>query len=232
MADDIDLVIFDCDGVLVDSERLAVNIDQKVLAEFGWHLTVDEIVHRFVGRTAEHFRSQIEAYVGYVLPDDWEQPYQGWYDDAFERLLQPVEGIEQALDVVTSIRCVASSGSHAKIRTNLERTGLRSRFGDAIFSADDVRSGKPAPDLFLHAAAAMGVEPQRCVVIEDSRFGVAAARAAGMRSFGYSGGLTPPEWLEGPGTVVFDNMKDLPGLLRLAGRPHSAIEMGAVGGLP
>lgn len=215
--DDIDLVIFDCDGVLVDSETLSVGIDQRVLAELGWPLSVEEIVHRFMGRTGAHFRAEVESHLGRPLPDGWEEPYQQWYTDAYDRDLTAVQGIEEALDAIDTPICVASSGSHAKIRANLGRTGLLDRFAGAIFSAEDVREGKPAPDLFLHAAARMGAVPSRCVVIEDSRFGVAAARAAGMRAFGYSGGLTPPEWLEGDGTTVFDDMTQLPRLLGIPG---------------
>ncbi len=213
MADDIDLVMFDCDGVLVDSEVLSVEVDRRVLADFGWQLPIPEIVHRFVGRSAQHFRCELEAHLGHALPDDWEEPYQQWYLDAFEQHLMPVPGIERALDALPVAACVASSGSHAKIRRNLARTRLLDRFSEVIFSADDVREGKPAPDLFLHAAASMNAVPERCVVVEDSRFGIAAARAAGMRSFGYAGGLTPAEWLRGPGTTVFNDMAQLPSLL-------------------
>lgn len=212
----IGLVIFDCDGVLVDSEKLAVEIDRRVLAEFGWSLTPEQIVHRFVGRSAAHFREELEAHLGHRLPDDWEEPYQSWYRDAFDCELQTVTGVEAAIDALAAPICIASNGSHAIIRRNLSRTGLLSRFEGRIFSADDVRNGKPAPDLFLHAAASMGVPVRNCVVIEDSRFGVAAARAAGMRAFGYAGGLTPADWLAGEGAVVFDDMANLPGLL-LAG---------------
>jgi HAD superfamily hydrolase (TIGR01509 family) len=213
MASDIDLVIFDCDGVLVDSEKLSVEVDRRVLAELGWSLTVPEIVRRFVGRSAAHFRAEVEAQLGIRLADDWEAPYQQWYVDAFERDLQAVNGVEYALDQLTVPACVASSGPHEKIRRTLGLTGLLPRFAGAIYSVDDVTNGKPAPDLFLHAAARQGVEPSRCVVIEDSRFGVAAARAAGMRAFGYAGGLTPAEWLEGADTTVFTDMTELPALL-------------------
>jgi HAD superfamily hydrolase (TIGR01509 family) len=109
--------------------------------------------------------------------------------------------------------CVASSGSHEKMGRTLGKTGLRRYFEGRIYSASEVANGKPAPDLFLHAAARMGVEPRHCVVVEDSRFGVQAARAAGMRSLGYAGGITPAQWLEGPGTVVFSDMRKLPGLI-------------------
>lgn len=209
----IELVIFDCDGVLVDSERLSIEVDRRVLADLGWSLSRDEILRRFVGRSAAHFRSEVELHLGRRLPDDWETPYQPWYLDAFARELAAVAGVEAALDEIATATCVASSGTHQKIRRTLGQTGLLPRFEGRIFSADDVEHGKPAPDLFLHAAERSGARPERCVVVEDSRFGVLAARAAGMRVFGYAGGLTPADWLEREGAVVFTDMHDLPELL-------------------
>lgn len=208
----IDLVIFDCDGVLVDSERLSIEVDRRVLADLGWELSSDEIVHRFVGRSAAYFRSEIESYLGSPLPEDWEATYQPWYVAAFAELIA-VDGVERALDEIVTATCVASSGTHAKIRRTLGMTGLLPRFEGRIFSVDDVVVGKPAPDLFLHAADRLGVHPEHCAVVEDSRFGVRAARAAGMRVYGYAGGLTPAEWLEQEGAVVFADMRDLPDLL-------------------
>lgn len=208
----IDLVIFDCDGVLVDSERLSIEVDRRVLADLGWELSSDEIVHRFVGRSAAYFRSEIESYLGSPLPDDWEATYQPWYVAAFAELIA-VDGVERALDEIVTATCVASSGTHAKIRRTLGMTGLLPRFQGRIFSVDDVVVGKPAPDLFLHAADRLGVHPEHCAVVEDSRFGVRAARAAGMRVYGCAGGLTPAEWLEQEGAVVFADMRDLPDLL-------------------
>jgi len=208
----IDLVIFDCDGVLVDSERLSIEVDRRVLADLGWELSSDEIVHRFVGRSAAYFRSEIESFLGSPLRDDWEATYQPWYVAAFAELIA-VDGVERALDEIVTATCVASSGTHAKIRRTLGMTGLLPRFQGRIFSVDDVVVGKPAPDLFLHAADRLGVHPDHCAVVEDSRFGVRAARAAGMRVYGYAGGLTPAEWLEQEGAVVFADMRDLPDLL-------------------
>lgn len=211
--DRVDLVIFDCDGVLVDSEKLSIEVDRRVLADLEWSLSRDEILHRFVGRSSAHFRAEIEAHLGRRLPDDWETPYQPWYLDMFARELTAVAGVETALDDITTTTCVASSGAHAKIRRTLGQTGLLPRFDGRIFSADDVANGKPAPDLFLHAAERLGVSPERCVVVEDSRFGVRAARAAGMRVLGYAGGLTPADWLEREGAIVFTDMRELPGLV-------------------
>jgi HAD superfamily hydrolase (TIGR01509 family) len=124
-----------------------------------------------------------------------------------------VPGVVEALDQIDLPTCVASSGSHDKIRFTLGLTGLYDRFAGRIFSVYDVALGKPAPDLFLYAARRMGVAPEACAVVEDSRYGVEAARAAAMQAFGFAGGLTPCAWLEAAGAVVFSDMRELPGLL-------------------
>jgi len=208
-----ELVIFDCDGVLVDSERLAVAVDVVVLERLGWPLTEAEIVDRFVGRPHAYMMSEVEAHLGTKLPDGWEAEYLPLYDAAFAAELVAVDGIADALDRITLPTCVASSSTHAGIRRSLELTGLRARFGERIYSAEDVTRGKPAPDVFLHAAAGMGVDPARCVVIEDSVHGVTAARAAGMQVLAYGGGVVPGDRLRGPDTTVFGHMRELPDLL-------------------
>jgi HAD superfamily hydrolase (TIGR01509 family) len=209
----ISLVIFDCDGVLVDTERIAVRIDVIVLAELGWPMTEAEVVERFMGRSDEEMTADIEAHLGRRLPASWEEPFRHLYRQAFEAELEPVAGVVGALDAIAIPTCVASSGTHEKIRFTLGLTGLYERFAGRIFSVSDVARGKPAPDLFLHAAARMGVPPAQCAVVEDSRYGVEAARAAGMRAFGYAGGLAPKGALAGPQTIVFEDMRELPDLL-------------------
>ena len=214
----VDLVILDCDGVLVDSEVLAVEVDRRVLAELGWDITTEEVVARFVGKSHASFTAEVAAHLGRELPDDWDAPYAHWYEEAFAAHLRPVDGIADALDRIPTPTCVASSGGFPKIRANLARTGLLPRFDGRISSATEVEHGKPAPDLFLLAAARMGADPARCVVVEDSPYGVQGARAAGMRALGYAGGLTPADRLRAAGATVFDDMRDLPRLLRqLAG---------------
>lgn len=208
-----ELVIFDCDGVLVDSERIAVRIDARVLAELGWILTEAEIIERFVGLSDAAMTKAVEAHLGRALPGDWQAAFESFYRDAFAAELTPVDGVVEALDAITVPTCVASSGTHEKMRYTLGLTGLYERFAGRIFSVSEVSRGKPAPDLFLHAAKRMGVAPHACAVVEDSRYGVEAARAAGMRAFGYAGGLTPAALLHGPDTVVFTDMRELPRLL-------------------
>ncbi len=209
----MELVIFDCDGVLVDSDRIAVQVEVLMFARLGWPLTEAEITERFAGMSDQDMTAAIEAHLGRVLPPDWDEEFGPLYRKAYEVQLAPVDGVVDALDEIAVPTCVASSGSHEKMRFTLGLTGLYDRFAGRIFSASEVARGKPAPDLFLHAARRMGVPPAACAVVEDSAYGVQAARAAGMRAFAYAGGLTPAHRLAGPGTVVFDDMHKLPGLL-------------------
>ena len=145
------------------------------------------------------------------LPPDWERSFDERYVAA-EAELAPVDGIVEALDRIELPTCVASSGTHEKMRRTLAATGLYERFDGRIFSATEVEHGKPAPDLFLHAARQMGVEPGACAVVEDSPFGVAAAHAAGMTVFAYAGGVMPPDRLQ-EADAVFEDMRELPTLL-------------------
>ncbi|MEW2416543.1 HAD family hydrolase [Streptomyces sp. NPDC046866] len=209
----IELVIFDCDGVLVDSERIAARVQVALGAELGWPLTEDEVVDRFIGRSHAAIREQIAARLGEDTAAVWAERFEELHREAVDAGLAPVEGLPEALDGLGLPTCVASSGSHDKMRHTLGRTGLHARFAGRIFSATEVPRGKPAPDLFLYAARQMGVDPAACAVVEDSRPGVEAARAAGMRAFGYAGGLTPAERLAGRDTVVFHDMRDLPALV-------------------
>jgi HAD superfamily hydrolase (TIGR01509 family) len=208
------LVIFDCDGVLVDSEPISVRIDVDMLAEVGVTMSEAEVIERFVGRSPEVILAETEARLGRRVPDGWFERGEARLRRAFAAELQPVDGIKEALRAIDMPVCVASSSSHENLRLKLEVTGLYERFAGRIFSASEVANGKPAPDLFLHAAERMGVAPDACVVVEDSRYGVQAARAAGMDALGYAGGLTPAHALEGPRTVVFDDMRELPRLLQ------------------
>ncbi len=214
----IELVIFDCDGTLVDSERICVKVDAHITADLGCPFTEAEIIERFVGSSDEVYTAAVEERLGRRLEKGWQKKYSHLYRAAFDAELTAVDGVAEVLRGLTTPACVASNGDHPGIRRNLEITELSAHFEDRVFSASDVPRGKPAPDLFLHAARTLGVEPGRCVVIEDSAYGVQAARAAGMRAFGYCGGLTAASRLEGPATVVFDDMRELPALLAAAAR--------------
>jgi len=211
MAGRVALVIFDCDGVLIDSERLAVRTEAEILAGLGWPLTESEITERFVGRSQRYMHGEVERHIG--RPLDWETEFTPRYRVVFERELVPVDGVVDALDRIIVPTCVASSGSHEQMAFTLGLTGLHGRFVGRIFSVDDVPRGKPAPDVFFHAARAMGVEPRRCAVVEDSVSGVTAGLAAGMEVFAFAGSVTPASSLQLEGVVVFDEMRSLPDLL-------------------
>ncbi|MFG3191059.1 HAD family hydrolase [Streptomyces omiyaensis] len=187
----VELVIFDCDGVLVDTEHLAVRLQIALGAELGRPLTADEVVERFIGRSKEAILGQLTERLGARTAGLWWSPLVRRHREAVDLGLDRVDGLPEALAALTAPVCVASSGSHGKMRRTLGRTGLYPRFRGRTFSASEVSRGKPAPDLFLRAARRMGVGPAACAVVEDSAPGVAAARAAGMRAFGYAGGPPP-----------------------------------------
>jgi HAD superfamily hydrolase (TIGR01509 family) len=208
----VELVIFDCDGVLVDSEPIAVRIDLVILSQFGLQLSETEVIDRFVGRSPDAMQQAIEEHVGHEVQGFVER-FAPLYDDAYRSELSAVRGVKEALDRIDLPVCVASSSRPDNLRMKLELVDLTARFDGNVFSASEVANGKPAPDLFLYAARRMGVDPSRCVVVEDSRHGVEAARAAGMRVLAYAGGLTAGQTLAGPETVVFDDMRVLPDLI-------------------
>jgi HAD superfamily hydrolase (TIGR01509 family) len=203
-------VIFDCDGVLVDSEQISNRALAGLLTEIGLPMTPEESVEAFMGRSWKTVLAWAEER-GAPLPEGFRRRYLDAMFAAFEEELQPVPGIVAALDAITLPNCVASSASVEKMRFTLGHTALWDRFAGRIFSATEVEHGKPAPDLFLYAAARMGWEPADCAVVEDSPAGVEAALAAGMAVFGYAG-TTPAERLEG--ARVFTDMAELPALLQ------------------
>ena len=205
-----DLVIFDNDGVLVDSERLANTILGELLTGYGSPTTTDEAVERHLGTSLRRVRAVVEA-EGVAVPADFEDSYHRRLFAAFNQSLVAVPGVAEVLSTLDVPVCVASSGSHERIRRSLTLAGLARHFKGRIFSADDVERGKPAPDLFLHAAAALGARPSRCAVIEDSPLGVEAAGAAGMTVFAYAA-VTPASRLSAA-SVVFSSMGELPRLL-------------------
>lgn len=212
------LAIFDCDGILVDSELLSNRLLSEALAAEGFDVSPDACRERFTGIALREAIAEIEAETGRRLPEGFEERTRAHDIEVFSRELRPVAGIAQALARIDLPKCVASSGAPEKIRHSLVVTGLLDFFDPHLYSAHQVARGKPAPDLFLFAAEQMGAAPSASVVIEDSEAGIAAARAAGMRVLGFAGashaGPGYAERLAKAGAdVVFDDMAELPDLL-------------------
>ncbi|GAA0451843.1 HAD family hydrolase [Streptomyces sp. NPDC046215] len=210
-----DLVIFDNDGVLVDSEPIANRILATYLSELGHPTSFDDSLRDYMGAAVHHVHDVVLERTGQQLPVDFDDTLHARTFAAFEQELQPIKGALEVLELLVAegvSYCVASSGTHERIRVAHRRTGLDEWFEDEwIFSSADVGRGKPAPDLFLHAARSMGVEPSRCVVIEDSPRGVEAAKAAGMDVYALTS-MTPGDKLAGA-TGLFGDMGELPRLL-------------------
>ncbi|MER7949262.1 HAD family hydrolase [Streptomyces sp. NPDC096079] len=195
-----DLVIFDNDGVLVDSEPISNTLLAGYLTELGHPTTYEESVRDFMGSAMHRIHELVEERSGKRLPGDFDEVFHARVFAAFQAELEAVAGAAEVLKGLAAAGvpyCVASSGSHERIRVGHRKTGLDVHFGDGVvFSAEDVGRGKPAPDLFLYAAERMGVAPERCVVVEDSGLGVRAALAAGMDVYGYTA-MTPEAKLSG-----------------------------------
>jgi len=213
------LVIFDCDGVLVDSEPLANASFSRALKAHGLDWSAEETMRRLMGLSLKSALEICEAEIGGKLPADFLEKMQAvTYQSFRDAPLLPVAGVKEAvlaLQAAGLATCVASSGSPEKMRFTLGLTGLWDLFDGRIFSSSQVPRGKPFPDLFLHAAIAMDVQPFDCVVVEDSVPGTQAARAAGMRALAYAGApYANRAALAAAGAELFDDMKVLPGLVQ------------------
>jgi HAD superfamily hydrolase (TIGR01509 family) len=205
---------FDSDGVLVDSEPIANRVLAEYLTELGRPTTYEDSIRDYMGSTVHRIHELILECTGRPLPEDFDEVFHTRLFAAFRRELRPVDGVAAVLDMLSASGvpyCVGSSGSHERIRVALHRTGLYGRFGeDVIFNSQDVGRGKPAPDLFLHAAT-LGTPPERCAVVEDSPLGVQVALAAGMDVDRFTA-MTPAARL-GSATALFGDMAEMPGLL-------------------
>ncbi|MFG3291430.1 HAD family hydrolase [Streptomyces sp. NPDC048179] len=210
-----DLVIFDNDGVLVDSEPISNRLLAAYLTELGHPTSYEDSIRDYMGSAMHRVHELVQERTGQRLPDDFDDVFHGRVFAAFERELKPVAGAAEVLERLAADGvpyCVASSGSHERIRVGHRTTGLDRWFDESrVFSSQDVGRGKPAPDLFLYAAERMGVAPGRCAVVEDSPLGVRAAVAAGMDVYGFTA-MTPAERLQGA-TQLFDGLGQLLDLL-------------------
>jgi HAD superfamily hydrolase (TIGR01509 family) len=218
-------VLFDCDGVLVDSEQITNTVIREMLAELGWQLTLAECTRRFVGKTLADEAQLIEAHTGVAITEAWLAEFRGRRNRVLAQELQPVRHAADAVRAAHAahggrIAC-ASGADRGKIELQLAKVGLLAYFEGRIFSGQELPRSKPAPDVYLAAAAALGVDPRRCAVIEDSVSGALAGVAAGATVFGYSPGdlgHSTPDELRAAGVVdVFDDMARLPALLRGGG---------------
>jgi HAD superfamily hydrolase (TIGR01509 family) len=207
-----DLIIFDSDGVLVDSEPIINSVFVQMLAECGHSVDYDRTLREFSGATMADRLAATQQRLHWTPPQDFTASFDTRLAQALRRELRPVPGIRRVLDRLERPWCVASNGSHEDIKLRLRLAGVLERFQPPLFSAADVAHGKPAPDLFLHAAAAMGMAPDRCVVVEDSLRGVQAGVRAGMTVLGFAR-ITDPDILREAGAIVFDDVFSLPGLL-------------------
>jgi HAD superfamily hydrolase (TIGR01509 family) len=212
-ASSFELLILDCDGVVVDSEPITTRVLAEMLNSLGVSIDAEEVAQTFTGRTFAGTLELAAELVGAPLPEDFVPKYRYRTFAAMEADLKPVEGIEAALDQITIPYCIASNGPHSKMRKTLGITSLLPRFEGRLFSSDDVPRGKPFPDLFLLAARHFAVMASACLVIEDSASGVAAAVAAGMSVYGFSGNATDERLLAAGANRIFHQMSELPSLL-------------------
>jgi HAD superfamily hydrolase (TIGR01509 family) len=214
-----DLIIFDCDGVLVDSEVISCRAHAETLTHHGYPITPDEVLKRFLGVSDREARMTVEAELGRDLPADFEAQMKQAALRRYAEELGAIPHVGEAIAAIALAKCVASSGTPEKIHHGLRCAGLYDRLAPHIFSATQVTRGKPAPDLFLFAAEQMKIAPSRCLVIEDSVPGVTGGHAAGMTVFGFHGGshcsAGHAELLRAAGAAItFDDMRQLPDLVR------------------
>ncbi len=207
------LIIFDCDGVLVNSEPIASRIFHELITKIGLNISLEETVRRFEGLSDQDSIRIVEEKLGRPVPSSFMENHDERLFEAFSRELDPIQNISVALERISIPTCVASSGPFEKIRLSLGVTQLLPKFEGRIFSATEVSRGKPFPDLFLHAADKMGVYPKNSIVVEDSVYGVQAGVAAGMAVLGYAE-RTDPEILKNAGATVFYDMLELPELIK------------------
>lgn len=211
-----DLIIFDCDGVLVDSERITCTVLATMLNELGLPATMETAYEEFVGNSLTRCIDIIEAKLGTPIPENFVADFKRRTGEALSESLSAVDGIKEALAAIDLPTCVASSGDHDKMKITLGVTGLYSHFEGRIFSVTEVARSKPHPDVYLYAASKMQTAPERCIVVEDTAIGVTAAVAAGMTVLGYAK-LSDPQQLADAGAIPFDDMHQLPARIQAIG---------------
>lgn len=223
----VGLVIFDCDGVLVDSEVLAAGVLGQKMAEIGLPITPEIFRHDFLGRSFASAARRCEERFGRPLPPDFEKSYRQTLFETLARDLKPMDGVYAVLDSLTVPYCLATGSHKDRLAVSLKAAGLASRFEGRCFTTSDVAHGKPAPDVFLHAAERMGFAPQDCLVLEDSEMGVRAGLAAGMTVWHFAGGAHMRAGYGLPGDVTphgrVTSMAELGVTLRARGLCRAAV---------
>lgn len=222
----IDLVIFDCDGVLIDSEVIANQVEVDALKQLGLDIEMEEYLDLALGRTNDEVEQQLACVYGIELPEDYWHNVEQRQTEQFQTKLGPIPGIHRALDQLTLPYCVASSSGIRRLELTLSAAGLLDRVKQRLFGRECVVRGKPEPDIFLYAAAQMGIDPSKCLVIEDSLHGVHAGNAAGMRVWGFCGGKHYSPGRRGLLETchvgcVFDDMESLPERIARVGQGHN-----------
>jgi HAD superfamily hydrolase (TIGR01509 family) len=207
-------IIFDCDGVLVDTEKIGNGILLEMAAEHGFEMNIEDAYRNFNGRNLKDCFRHIEEAIAKKLPEEFENEYRIKSFEAFKTQVKPMEGVVEFINKLEIPYCVASSGPVDKIRLNLEVAGLLDKFENRMFSSYQINSWKPDPELFLHAAKEMGFEVKDCIVVEDSCAGVMAGTKGGFKVYGFANGFNNED-LENEGAILFSSYKELGELLRL-----------------
>lgn len=211
---EIKCIIFDCDGVLVDTEKIGNGILLEMASAHGFKMELEEAYRSFNGRSLKDCFLHIEEAIAQKLPENFESDYRTKSFEAFKTQVKPMEGVISFIEELQIPYCVASSGPLDKMRLNLEVAGLIDKFENKMFSSYQINSWKPEPGIFLHAAKQMGFEVKDCVVIEDSKAGVIAARRGGFKVYGFANGFNNDD-LEKEGAILFESYEELKALLKV-----------------
>lgn len=209
----IEAVVFDFDGVIVDSEPIGLELDRLLLQRHGISLTHREVADLFLGRTEQHRLSELTRLLGAAPEPEADAESEGLYERMFD-VVETIVGVTAALDAIPLRKAIASNNGRLRIQRSLRRFGLGHHFEDRIAVRADVPRGKPAPDVYLRAAEILEVEPSHCVAVEDSRPGIEAASTAGLHVFGLANDYTSAADIRAAGAVAFERMSDLPGLIQ------------------
>ncbi|WP_343694505.1 HAD family hydrolase [Flavobacterium sp.] len=209
---EVKCIIFDCDGVLVDTEKIGNGILLEMAAEHGFEMEIEDAYRNFNGRNLKDCFRHIEEAIDQKLPETFEAEYRQRSFNAFRTEVKPMEGVVEFIEKLKIPYCVASSGPVEKIRLNLEVAGLLDKFENKIFSSYQINSWKPDPGIFLHAAKEMGFEVKDCIVLEDSKAGVKAGRSGGFKVYGFANGFNDND-LEEEGAVLFHSYEELSEIL-------------------